>query len=189
MANSTGVRSLERSRMPRIAVLGVCAHVPPIASREHRSRKMDRFIIDRCDQSVLHSKGTYSPESCNTLGIFFSSQLQTGGLYERKGEFFTEGEGTASTGIEEGLYQAKRNSLSDGASSVAEAVLRERHRSSPLAICGYSSEWLRVLHPTSYGSSPRLLLTEDHFLQRYFGEGREGSARLDLGVGSDETRH
>jgi len=93
--------------MPRIAVLGVCAHVPPIASREHRSRKMDRFIIDRCDQSVLHSKGTYSSESCNTLGIFFSTQLQAGGLYERKGVVFTEGGGTASTGIEEGSSKRK----------------------------------------------------------------------------------
>lgn len=68
---------------------------------------MDRFIIDRCDQSVLHSKGTYSSESCNTLGIFFSSQLQAGGLYERKGEVFTEGGGTASTGIEEGSSKRK----------------------------------------------------------------------------------
>ena len=68
---------------------------------------MDRFIIDRCDQSVLHSKGTYSSESCNTLGISFSSRLQAGGLYERKGEFFTEGEGRASTGIEEGSSKRK----------------------------------------------------------------------------------
>lgn len=68
---------------------------------------MDRFIIDRCDQSVLHSKGTYSSESCNTLGIFFSSQLQAGGLYEREGVVFTEGEGTASTGVKGGSSDGK----------------------------------------------------------------------------------
>ena len=67
---------------------------------------MDRFIIDRCDQSVLHGKGTYSSEPCNTLGIFFSSRLQAGGLYERKGEVFTEGE--------DRLLQAWKESYSSG---------------------------------------------------------------------------
>ena len=67
---------------------------------------MDRFIIDRCDQSVLHSKGTYSSEACNTLGIFFSSRLQAGGLYERKGEVFTEGE--------ERLLRVSKEGSSDG---------------------------------------------------------------------------
>lgn len=68
---------------------------------------MDRFIIDRCDQSVLHNKGTYSSESCNTLGIFFSSRLQAGGLYERKGEFFTEGKERLLRASKEGSSKRK----------------------------------------------------------------------------------
>lgn len=68
---------------------------------------MDRFIIDRCNQSVLHSKGTYSSESCNTLGIFFSSQLQTGGLYERKGVVFTKGEDRLLQAWKEGSSDRK----------------------------------------------------------------------------------
>ena len=68
---------------------------------------MDRFIIDRCDQSVLHSKGTYSSESCNTLGIFFSSRLQAGGLYERKGVVFTEGKERLLRASKEGSSKRK----------------------------------------------------------------------------------
>ena len=68
---------------------------------------MDRFIIDRCDQSVIHNKGTYSFEACNTLGIFFPSQLQAGGLYERKGEVFTEGKDRLLRASKEGSSSGK----------------------------------------------------------------------------------